>query len=107
MSRFPTMAGKKLSMGQKNFSIGDAKSVFERFAGRNGYDETRLFLASFLAFQELDDTKRRRMFAQADAWLQSGFAANAEGVATVSSTAAEQQRPAESTTSRPASRRAS
>lgn len=108
MTTLPLMARAKPELGQKNFALGEAKAIFERWSRRNGYDEKRVFLAGLIALQRLSLKERQHLFAVTDEWLRLGMPADEEGVAAVTTTAAEPHRPADSTTtSRPNSRRAS
>jgi hypothetical protein len=102
----PSMAVKRPELGQKNFALGGAKAVFERWCVANGYDEKKVFLAGVLALQDMRHPDRARYFRMVEAWATKQFESSDEGVATVVNAAESRDRPVEKTPSRE-SRRAS
>lgn len=57
----------------KTFVMHAAREVYEEWARKQGYDERRLFLASFIAFTHLSVEMRSRFFEALDEWERGGF----------------------------------
>lgn len=95
-----SMSVKRPELGQKNFALGGAKQMFERWCLANGYDEKKVFLAGVLALQEMAHVDRARYFRLVEAWSNRKFESDAEGVAAVAKPAEGKDRPVEKTPTR-------
>ncbi len=106
-TNFPTMAGRHVALGQKNFALGEVKAVFEKWCASNGYREREVFFAAVLAFQAMDHESRAAWFGLVEKWSNDGFKADAKGVAAVIETVSCECRPVEKTPTRQSRRAAS
>lgn len=101
------MKGRHILLGQKNFTLGPVKEIFERWCESNGYKERETFFAAFIAFQAMSHETRKEWFILVERWAQDEFKHDGEWSAAVLKTAGSESRPGEKEPSRGSRRAAS